>query len=34
MQQVHTERELADFIRNGAEKRPDQAFGEYYTGKT
>lgn len=35
MQQAHhTERELADFIRHGAERRPDQAFGEYYTGRT
>jgi hypothetical protein len=34
MQAHHNERELADFIRHGAERRPDQAFGEYYTGKT
>jgi len=30
----HDERELAEFIRNGAEKRPDQAFGNYYKGQS
>jgi hypothetical protein len=30
----HDERELAEFIRNGAEKRPEQAFGNYYQGQT
>ncbi len=34
MQAHHNERELANFIRHGAERRPDQAFGEYYSGKT
>jgi len=33
MQPHHDEHELAAFIRHGAEKRPEQAFGEYYTGK-
>src|SRR5258708_7077453 len=28
------ERELAEFIRNGAKRRPDQAFGDYYQGKS
>lgn len=28
------ERELADFIRHGAERRPEQAFGDYYKGNT
>jgi hypothetical protein len=28
----HDERELAAFIRNGASRRPDQAFGDYYRG--
>jgi hypothetical protein len=26
----HGERELAEFIRNGSRRRPDQAFGDYY----
>jgi len=30
----HDERELADFIRDGLKRRPDQAFGDYYTGTT
>jgi hypothetical protein len=30
----HDERELAGFIRNGAERRPDQAFGDYYEGQS
>jgi hypothetical protein len=30
----HDERELAEFIREGAKKRPDQAFGDYYRGTT
>ncbi|NQW03290.1 MAG: hypothetical protein HQ485_04625 [Acidobacteria bacterium] len=34
MRAHHNERELAEFIRTGAERRPDQAFGEYYTGKS
>jgi hypothetical protein len=25
----HDERELADFIRDGAKRRPEQAFGDY-----
>ncbi len=29
----HGERELASFIREGAERRPDQAFGDYYRGQ-
>jgi hypothetical protein len=29
----HDERELADFIRDGARRRPEQAFGDYYQGK-
>jgi hypothetical protein len=28
----HDERELAEFIRDGSKRRPDQAFGEYYRG--
>jgi len=28
----HDEHELAEFIRDGAKRRPDQAFGEYYRG--
>ena len=30
----HDERELAEFIRAGAKRRPDQAFGDYYQGKS
>lgn len=30
--QHHGERELAEFIRAGMKRRPDQAFGDYYTG--
>lgn len=29
----HGERELASFIRAGAERRPDQAFGDYFQGR-
>jgi hypothetical protein len=29
----HDESELADAIRFGAKRRPDQAFGEYYNGR-
>jgi hypothetical protein len=29
----HDERELADAIRLGAARRPEQAFGEYYHGR-
>jgi hypothetical protein len=29
----HDERELAEAIRFGATRRPDQAFGEYYHGR-
>jgi hypothetical protein len=29
----HDEHELAAFIRAGMKRRPEQAFGEYYTGK-
>jgi len=28
----HGEKELAAFIRAGAERRPDQAYGDYYRG--
>lgn len=28
------ERALANYIRNGSERRPDQAFGEYYSGRS
>ena len=30
----HCEKELAQFIRNGATRRPDQAFGDYYRGRS
>ena len=30
----HGEKELAAFIRAGADRRPDQAFGDYYRGKS
>lgn len=33
MQAHQNQRELAEFIRNGALRRPDQAFGEYYSGR-
>lgn len=29
----HDERELADAIRDGMRRRPEQAFGEYYQGR-
>jgi len=29
----HDENELADAIRFGAQRRPEQAFGEYYQGR-
>ncbi len=29
----HDERELAEFIRNGAHARTEQAFGDYFTGQ-
>jgi hypothetical protein len=29
----HDERELAAFIRDGAKRRPTQAFGEYFSGR-
>ena len=32
--QHHGERELAEFIRTGMKKRPDQAFGDYYQGQS
>lgn len=30
----HGEKELAQFIRAGAQRRPDQAFGDYYRGRS
>jgi hypothetical protein len=30
----HGEKELAEFIRQGAKRRPDQAFGDYYRGRS
>ena len=30
----HGEKELAAFIRAGADRRPEQAFGDYYRGKS
>lgn len=30
----HGERELAAFIRAGASRRPDQAYGDYFRGKS
>jgi hypothetical protein len=30
----HDERELAEFIRDGSKRRPDQAFGDYYQGES
>ncbi|MDH4064659.1 MAG: hypothetical protein OEW19_09680 [Acidobacteriota bacterium] len=32
-QEHHDERELAAFIRAGAERRPEQAFGDYFKGR-
>jgi len=32
-QQPHGTKELAAFIRAGSVRRPDQAFGDYYSGK-
>jgi hypothetical protein len=29
----HCEKELAQFIRSGASRRPEQAFGDYYRGR-
>ena len=29
----HCEKELAQYIRNGAIRRPEQAFGDYYRGR-
>ncbi len=29
----HGEKELAAFIRAGAERRPEQAYGDYFKGK-
>jgi hypothetical protein len=29
----HDERELAEFIRRGMQRRPEQAFGDYYQGQ-
>ncbi|MEO8682559.1 MAG: hypothetical protein ABI665_26160 [Vicinamibacterales bacterium] len=33
-QEHHGEKELAAFIRAGAERRPEQAYGDYYRGKS
>lgn len=30
----HGEKELAEFIRAGARRRPEQAFGDYYRGRS
>ena len=30
----HCEKELAQFIRSGAVRRPEQAFGDYYRGRS
>jgi hypothetical protein len=30
----HCEKELAQFIRSGASRRPEQAFGDYYRGRS
>ena len=30
----HDEKALASFIRDGMKRRPDQAFGDYYQGKS
>jgi hypothetical protein len=32
-QDRHGERELASFIRAGAERRPEQAYGDYFKGQ-
>jgi hypothetical protein len=32
-QDRHGEKELASFIRAGAERRPDQAYGDYFKGQ-
>jgi hypothetical protein len=32
-QDHHGERELASFIRAGAERRPEQAYGDYFKGQ-
>ena len=32
-QEHHGEKELASFIRAGAERRPDQAYGDYFKGQ-
>ncbi len=32
--QHHGEQELAEFIRAGGKRRPDQAFGDYYRGRS
>jgi len=32
-QEHHGTRELAQFIREGMNKRPDQAFGDYFSGQ-
>ena len=34
LKEHHGEKELAEFIRAGAKRRPDQAFGDYYRGKS
>lgn len=34
LKQHHGEKELAEFIRQGAKRRPDQAFGDYYSGRS
>ena len=34
IKQHHGEHELAEFIRAGARRRPDQAFGDYYRGRS
>ncbi len=31
---LEVERQLADAIRRGASRRPDQAFGDYYRGRS
>ena len=30
---VHCEKELASYIRAGAERRPEQAYGDYFKGE-
>ena len=34
LKQHHGEKELAAFIRPAAKRRPDQAYGDYYRGKS